>query len=192
MSSRTLPYPPCSSSATRTIPPSARTSRPRRFARRWAIIRNWPSAPRCAYLGPNWWSSPNSATPRKYKIRRRFTRCCSTGSRLLNDSIAQRVAGDVRIRFEIHFFQYPGPVGTHRLDAQVQFLRDVAHAGPAGQLAENLQLTRRKLGMQRLVGVVFRFQVACHRLGERVAHVPAPIPNDAHRLQYLLRLAGLR
>ena len=63
---------------------------------------------------------------------------------LLDQTVAQRVGRQIRIRLEVHLFEHTCAVGTDGLHADEQLRGDLRDAASDGELAQDLELALRQ------------------------------------------------
>src|SRR3984893_10268783 len=102
----------------------------------------------------------------------------------LNESVAQCIRSNIRVRRETHLLENPAAISAHRLNTEAQFIGDIGNAAPRSQFAKNLKFARRQTRVQGLVRVAVQIRHQNFRQGG--AHVAAPRQHRAHRLHQLL------
>src|SRR5688572_26840878 len=129
-------------------------------------------------------SRRRSASTRESSTSRTF----STSGELLDESVAERVRGDVGIRLEVHLLEHPASIRAHGLHGKAQLLRDLRHGTAARELAEDLELTLRELLVNRPVRATI-VDLGDQQLRHRGAQITPSRQDHMHRFQQVVRRA---
>ena len=104
---------------------------------------------------------------------------------LFDQSVFDCIVGQVGVRLHRHFFQDARSIRADRFHRKIQFIGDLGDRGAGRELAKDLELTLRQLGVQRPIGVA-RYPVGQY-LRQRWAHILAPVNDGPDRADQLRR-----